>query len=101
MNRIMHLVVLALVFPTGTAIYFFGYRALSVLSVCVGAALLTEYLCRKMRGRAFVMDGSAVVTGILLGLILPPTVPLWMAAAGAVFAVAIVKEAFGGLGHNI
>jgi Na+-translocating ferredoxin:NAD+ oxidoreductase subunit D len=100
-SRIMYLVVLALVFPTGAAIYFFGYRAIAVLGVCTGVALLTEYLCKKMRGHAFVMDGSAVVTGLLLALILPPTVPLWMAAVGAVFAIAVVKEAFGGLGHNI
>ena len=100
-SRIMYLVMLALVFPAGAAIYFFGFRAVAVLGVCTGAALLTEYLCKKMRGHAFVMDGSAVVTGLLLALTLPPTVPLWMAAVGAVFAIAIVKEAFGGLGHNI
>jgi len=100
-SRIMYLVALALVFPTGAAIYFFGYRVIAVLGVCTGAALLTEYLCKKMRGRTFVMDGSAVVTGLLLALTLPPTVPLWMAAVGAVFAIAVVKEAFGGLGHNI
>jgi electron transport complex protein RnfD len=47
------------------------------------------------------MDGSAVVTGLLLALILPATINLWMVAAGAIFAIAIVKEAFGGLGHNI
>ena len=100
-SRIMYLVALALVFPTGAAIYFFGYRAIAVLGVCTGAALLTEYLCKKMRGHAFILDGSAVVTGLLLALTLPPTVPLWMAAVGAVFAMAVVKEAFGGLGHNI
>ncbi len=100
-SKLMYLVVLALMFPTGAAVYFFGYRAIAVLGVCAGSALLTEYLCKKLRRQAFVMDGSAVVTGILLGLTLPPTVPLWMAAVGAVFAIAIVKEAFGGLGHNI
>lgn len=100
-SRIMYLVVLALMFPTGAAIYFFGYRALSVLGVSVGTALLTEYVCKKMRGHAFVMDGSAVVTGILLGLILPPMIPLWMVAAGAAFAIGIAREIFGGLGHNI
>jgi electron transport complex protein RnfD len=61
----------------------------------------TEYICKRLRNRAFVMDGSAVVTGILLGLILPPTIPLWMVAIGSIFAISIVKEAFGGLGHNI
>jgi len=100
-SKIMYLVVIALMFPSGAAVYFFGYRALSVLGVSVGAALLTECVCRRMRGHTFVMDGSALVTGILFGLILPPTIPLWTVAVGAIFAIAIVKEAFGGLGYNI
>jgi len=100
-NKIMYLVVIALMFPTGAAIFFFGYHALSVLGVSVGAALATEFVCKKMRGQAFIMDGSAVITGILLALILPPTISLWMVAIGAIFSIAIVKEVFGGLGHNI
>ena len=100
-SKIMYLVVLALMFPTGAAIYFFGYRAISVIGVSVGTCLLTEYVCKKIRGQPFIMDWSAIVTGILLGLILPPTIPLWMVAIGAIFAIGIVKEAFGGLGHNI
>jgi len=100
-NRIMYYVVLALMFPTGAAIYFFGYHAISVLVVSVGTALLTEYICKKIRGHVFIMDGSAIITGILLALLLPPTLPLWMVAVGSIFAIAIVKEAFGGLGHNI
>jgi len=100
-SKIMYYVVLALLLPTGAAVYFFGYRALLVIMVSVIAAMLTEYGVKKLRKRAFVMDGSAVVTGLLLALILPPTIPLWMAAIGSVFAIAIVKEAFGGLGHNI
>jgi len=100
-SKIMYLVVIALMFPTGAAVYFFGYRALSVIGVSVATAVATEYVCKKLRNRAFVMDGSAVVTGILLGLILPPTIPLWMVAVGSIFAIGIVKEAFGGLGHNI
>lgn len=100
-SKIMYLVVIALMFPTGAAVYFFGYRALSVIGVSVATAVATEYICKRLRNRAFVMDGSAVVTGILLGLILPPTMPLWMVAIGSIFAISIVKEAFGGLGHNI
>ena len=100
-SQIMYLVVLALLFPAGAGVYFFGYHALSVIGVSVGTAILTEYLCKKLRGQAFVMDGSAVVTGLLLALILPPLIPLWMVAVGSIFAIAIVKEAFGGLGHNI
>jgi len=100
-SKIMYRVVIALMFPTGAAIYFFGYRALSVIGVSVATAVVTEYVCKRLRNRAFVMDGSAVVTGILLGLVLPPTIPLWMVAIGSIFAIGIVKEAFGGLGHNI
>ena len=100
-SKIMCYVVLALLLPTGAAVYFFGYRALLVIMVSVIVAMLTEYGVKKLRKRAFVMDGSSVVTGLLLALILPPTIPLWMAAIGSVFAIAIVKEAFGGLGHNI
>jgi len=100
-SKIMYIVVLALMFPTAAGVYFFGYYALSVIAVSVAAAVLTEYGVKKLRKRAFVMDGSAVVTGLLLALILPPTIPLWMAAVGSVFSIAIVKEAFGGLGHNI
>ncbi len=100
-SRIMYYVALALLLPTGAAVYFFGYRALLVIVVSVVAAVLTEYGVKKLRKKSFVMDGSAVVTGLLLALILPPTIPLWMAAIGSVFAIAIVKEAFGGLGYNI
>ncbi len=100
-SKIMYIVVLALMFPTAAGVYFFGYHALSVVAVSIAAAVLAEYTVKKLRKRAFVMDGSAVVTGLLLALILPPTIPLWMVAVGSVFSIAIVKEAFGGLGHNI
>ncbi|MFC1957117.1 RnfABCDGE type electron transport complex subunit D [Chloroflexota bacterium] len=100
-SGIMYLVVYALLFPVGAGVYFFGHRALSVMGVSIGAAIITEYLCKRLRGKPFVMDGSALVTGLLFAMVLPPTIPLWMAALGSIFAIAIVKEAFGGLGHNI
>ncbi len=100
-SKVMYIVVLALMFPTAAGVYFFGYRALLVIVVSVIAAVLAEYAVKKLKKKAFVMDGSAVVTGLLLALTLPPTIPLWMVAVGAVFSIAIVKEAFGGLGHNI
>ena len=100
-SQIMYLVVIALLFPTTAAVYFFGLRALELIAVSVASAVITEFLVRKLRGKPFYMDGSAVITGLLLALTLPPTLPLWMAAVGSVFAIAIVKEAFGGLGHNI
>ena len=100
-SKIMSITVLALMLPTAASIYFFGYYALSVIAVSVATAIVTEYLVKKLIGRAFNMDGSAVVIGLLLALTLPPTIPLWMVAIGAIIAIAIVKEAFGGLGHYI
>ena len=100
-NKIMYIVVIALLPPTGTAIYFFGYHALSVIITSVISAVLTEFLVKKMRGKPFIMDGSAIITGLILALTLPPTMNLWMVALGAIFSIAIVKESFGGLGHNI
>jgi len=99
--RTMYIVLLILLLPTGASIYFFGYYALKVAAVSIATAVLTEYLAKKLRRRTFVMDGSAIITGLLLALTLPPTIPLWMVALGSFFAIAIVKEAFGGLGHNI
>ncbi|HAS27713.1 MAG TPA: electron transporter RnfD [Dehalococcoidia bacterium] len=100
-KRTMYLVILALMLPTAAGIYFFGFNAIFVILTSVIAAVATEYLVKLLRKKPFVMDGSAVITGLLLALTLPPTIPLWMAAIGSVFAIAIAKEAFGGLGHNI
>ena len=74
-RKIMYYVVIALMFPTAAGVYFFGYRALSVVAVSIAAAVLAEYVVKKLRKRAFVMDGSAVVTGLLLALILPQRYP--------------------------
>ena len=100
-RKIMYLAAAALMCPTGSAVYYFGYRALSVIAVSIATAVLVEYGAKKLRGRMFIMDGSAVVTGLLLALVLPPTIPLWMVAVGSAFSIAIAKEAFGGLGYNI
>jgi len=98
---VMYIVVIALMFPTAAGIYFFGHRALLVMAVSIAVAVLTEYGCKKLRKRPFIMDGSAILTGLLLALALPPTIDIWMVVIGCIFAIAIVKEAFGGLGHNI
>jgi electron transport complex protein RnfD len=100
-NRIMYTVILTLLLPTGAAIYFFGTRAIFLIIGCILTSLATEYGIKKLRKRPFRMDGSAVITGLLLALVLPPSLPVWMAVIGSVFAIAIVKESFGGLGHNI
>ena len=81
---------------------FFGLRCLLLAAVSIAAAGLAEALWNKLtRQYQTVEDLSAAVTGLLLALTLPATVPYWMAAVGAVFAVIVVKAAFGGLGQNI
>ncbi|MCK4717284.1 MAG: RnfABCDGE type electron transport complex subunit D, partial [Thermoplasmata archaeon] len=100
-KNVMFIVCLALLFPTAGGVYYFGIYALFVVLVSVVTAILTEYASKMLRKREFVMDWSPVVTGLLLALIMPPRIPLWIVVIGAAFSVAIVKEAFGGLGHNI
>ena len=100
-NKIMFIVVVALLFPTAAAIYFFGYYAIYLILTSIATAVLTEFAIKKLRKKRFIMDGSAVVTGLLLALTLPPRMPLWMVVIGAFFSIAVVKEAFGGLGYNI
>lgn len=79
-----------------------GPRTLAVALVCVASAAAGEWLLCRLLGRTnTVTDCSAAVTGLLLSMTLPATVPYWMAALGAVFAVVVVKGAFGGLGQNL
>ena len=100
---IMWRTVASLVPPLVAGIYFFGLRALLLTVVTVATALLTEYLFLLLRKKdtSAVFDGSAVITGILLALILPPRFPLYAAAIGSFFAIAFGKQIFGGLGNNI
>ena len=94
-------VIVALLPAFGCAIFFFGLRALLLAGTCIAACLVTEALCRiAMKRENSIGDLSAVLTGLLLALNLPPDLPLWMAAAGGVFAIGICKQAFGGLGYN-
>lgn len=80
---------------------FFGMRSLIVTAICVGTAVFSEYICRKLMKRDNTIgDLSAVVTGIILAMNLPVTIPLWIAALGSFIAIAVVKQLFGGLGQN-
>jgi len=97
----MYLVILALLFPTAGAVYFFGFYVLLMVAVSLLSAVLTEYVAKMMRRRPFTLDGSALVTAILFVLVMPPRTPLWIVVVGSVFAVAVAKEMFGGLGHNV
>ena len=79
----------------------FGLRALAVVAVTVGACVLSEFATEKLLRRSVTIgDLSACVTGLILAFNLPANVPLWQAALGGVFAIVVVKQLFGGLGHN-
>jgi len=100
-NDIMWSVVLALVPAIIAAIYFFKFRAVALIAVSVIGAVITEYLFLKVRGKDInLTDGSAVITGILLAMTLPPSLPLWTVLVGSFVAIALGKQVFGGLGCN-
>lgn len=100
-ERIMLDVLIALTPAFAAACWFFRFDAVRLVALCVGTCLLTEWLCRKaMRRASTLSDFSAAVTGLLLAFNLPPALPSWMAVVGSVFAVAIAKQVFGGLGYN-
>jgi len=101
-QHLMWLVVAALTPATLAGILIFGRPAVTIIAVSVLAAVATEALCQVIMGRPVtVSDGSAVVTGLLLALIIPPVAPWWLAVLGSAFAVAVGKQVFGGLGHNL
>lgn len=100
--KVMWSVVIALLPAAAAGVYFFGGSALQLIVVCCAVAIITEALMQRLMGRPVtITDGSCVVTGLLCALILPPRLPWWMAAIGAAFAIAIIKQLFGGLGCNI
>ncbi len=97
---IMFAVVLALLPAAGFGIYNFGVRALFIILVTVVSTVLTEFLFGLYKKKQTIGDLSAVVTGLLLALNLPVSIPWWAAAMGGVFAILVVKCLFGGLGQN-
>ena len=100
-SNIMMLVTIALLPTTIFGVYNFGLSALGVVLITTGTAVLTEYLYQKlMHKKVTIQDFSAVVTGLLLALNLPPTAPWWMCVLGSVFAILVVKQLFGGLGQS-
>lgn len=94
-------VVLALVPSVIAGTIFFGLRAAFITVICAATCVLTEYICRRvMKRNQTIGDLSAVVTGILLALNLPPTIPVLMAVFGSAAAIIVVKQLFGGIGQN-
>ena len=98
---IMRDVAIALLPSVLVGILAFGVQALFMTLICVISAVFFEYIwCRWTKKELTVHDGSAVVTGILIAMNVPPSAPLWIGIVGAAFAIIIVKCFFGGIGHN-
>ena len=101
-QTIMRDVLIALAPAMAGAVYFFGFRALTVTLVSVLACYLFEKLyCKVMKVHDKTYDLSACVTGVLLAFVCPVTIPYWTIVLGALFAIIVVKMLFGGLGRNI
>jgi electron transport complex protein RnfD len=100
-DTIMFNVVLALLPITVFGVFAFGLAGLLTLSMALASCVLTEHLiCRASGKPSTVGDWSVTITGLLYGLTLPPSLPLWMVAVGGVICVAMGKAMFGGLGYN-
>ena len=100
-GNIMLYVIIALLPASAFGVYNFGLSALIMLVTTTATAVLTEYVYEKlMHKKITITDYSAALTGLLLGLNMPPTAPYWMGALGSIFAILVVKQVFGGLGQN-
>ncbi|MDD5248200.1 MAG: RnfABCDGE type electron transport complex subunit D [Rhodocyclaceae bacterium] len=103
-SRIMLTVAATLVPATFYGFWLYGWPAIDLWCVTVAAALLGEGVCVKLAGRRAVpelLDGSALLTGWLLALSLPPWAPWWIGVMGGLFATVLAKQVFGGLGQNL
>ena len=103
-QRTMFMVLLALTPATLFNLYLFGWPAILLFAVTVGACVVAEAACLVLAGKpvsATLSDGSAILTGWLLAMTLPPWAPWWIGVLGAMFAMPLAKHAFGGLGQNL
>ena len=100
--RLMLDVLVGLAPVVAASVWFFGISAVFVLAAATAGAIATEWAVgRSIRGRSPLRDNSAALTGVILGLTLPPGVPLWVAFLGGVVAIGLGKAVFGGLGQNL
>ncbi len=98
---IMYDVAIAMIPAAAYGVYQFGIKALLIILVTVAACMLSEYVYQSLMGLPVtISDGSALVTGLILALNMPPEIPLWIPFLGGVFAIIVVKQVFGGLGQN-
>lgn len=102
-DKIMLQVCVALMPVTGWAFYLFGWSAVIIWSLTCVAAIVSEAMCLMIRHESLtrLYDGSALLTGWLLALTLPPSCPWWIAVGGGAFAIVIGKQIYGGIGQNL
>lgn len=102
-ERTMLHVLIALIPAVACSLYYFGVGALVVLVTAIAGCIATEYLIQRflIKGKSTIGNLSAVVTGVLLALNLPSNLPVFIVLLGSIFAIGIVKMAFGGIGNNI
>ncbi|MBN1815885.1 MAG: RnfABCDGE type electron transport complex subunit D [Sedimentisphaerales bacterium] len=95
-------VIIALSPAVAASVIYFRHHAAIIIAACVLVCVVTEWLCNVIRKKPNSLDDcSAIVTGLILALSLPPAIPVWTAVIGSVFSIAIGKMVFGGLGSNI
>ena len=100
-GNIMYDVAIAMIPAAAYGVYQFGAKALLILLVTVASCMLSEYVYESLMGKPVtVSDGSALVTGMILALNMPPEIPLWIPMIGGIFAIIVVKQLYGGLGQN-
>ena len=100
-KSIMYDVLIAMLPAAAFGVYQFGFHALLVLIITMATCVISEYVFEKGLGRPItIADGSALGTGMILALNMPADIPVWIPAIGAVFAIIIVKQIYGGLGQN-
>ena len=101
-GKIMLCVIIALMPATAFGIYNFGYKAAITVAISVVTCVITELICCLLfKKKISIGDLSAVVTGLLLGLNMPPAAPFYLPIIGGIFAIFVIKMLFGGIGQNI
>ena len=100
-KSIMYDVLIAMIPAAAFGVYQFGLNSLLVIIFTMAACVLSEYIFEKAKKRPItIADGSAMVTGMILALNMPPEIPVWVPVVGGVFAIVVVKQLYGGLGQN-
>lgn len=102
-SALMRLVIMALIPGIAAQYYFFGIGNLIHIILAVGVALLTEFFILSLREKdikKYLFDGSGILTAVLIGISIPAVAPWWITVLGVIFAIAVVKQLYGGLGHN-